>query len=200
MDTINSGDLFLFSGSGMVSAAIKLFTGHFLSHAAVAFRCPVTNRLYAWEMGDVKRAGPMITRLGKSKEAAHLVLLERKMEHYNGQIFIRKLNKKIDEKKFVDFIAKNLGKPYNSNLISAWNDRGNISLISLPFLNPGKSNSSDDWMCSQLVAATFNYLGITPETQSDHKVMPFDYWEDVETINGYAFEKPLLLHDKKHTQ
>jgi hypothetical protein len=191
---INSGDLLLFSGTGTVSRAIKLFTGHFVSHAAIAFRCPVTNQLYVWEMGDVNFSGPMITRLGRSKETAHLVSLKEKVKSYNGDIYVRKLSKTIDQPKFERFIATNLGKQYNSNLVSAWNDRGNISLISLPFLNPTKKReSSEDWMCSQLVAATYNYLGITTNNIPDHEMMPFDYWGEIETSNGYSFSVPLQI-------
>lgn len=204
MEYIVTGDLLLFSGKGPISSAIKLFTGHFLSHVGVAYRCPVTLRLYCWEMGNVERgSGPLITRYGKTKEMAHLVLLDKKLESYTGQVYVRGINKSVDGKKFSKFLSEHLGTSYNSNVITAWNERGKMSFIPLSFLDHTNREDANtlEWMCSQLVAVTYEHLGIMQLNRPSHSFMPFDFWTDLhETINGYRFMEPALLYDSKLTR
>lgn len=192
---LKSGDLLIFSGTNKTSNFIKFFTGSQYTHVGIVYQCPKNGKLYLWESGHVpKNVDHVIKKKGCGNRDAKLTPLESRLRHYKGKIFVRRLlcKKKIDMKYFVKFIATHIGKTYSPDFVTSWNGRGafSVSLIPLPFLDVSSDGSS--WICSQLVAATYEHLGILDLTyegsESAYHIMPSDYAEgSLPTTKDYEF-------------
>lgn len=202
---LKSGDLLLFDGDGMISQMIKFFTGSKegyveLSHAGIVFECPVTRQFYVWECGNQPRkAGPTVTRENSPHNAAHLSCLSTRLDGYSGIVYRRSLNGNIDNDRFARWISLNLGKPYSFDFIPGWNRRGGYSIISLPFLDDDNEELNDGgWMCSQLVAETYEHIGVFALDRPSRTIMPIDFWDSVPVRDGYTFERPELLYARSN--
>jgi hypothetical protein len=203
--TLKTGDLLLFEGTGFISKLIKIFTDSHISHAAMVWRCPITNEPYIWETGDVDQDSvPMITRNNRPMNAAHLIPLKVKLKqkHYN-KIYVRRLKIKdgyrLDDARLDCFIARNLGKLYTTNLVSLWSQRYGASLINLPFLEDESEFTSEheyrEFHCSQLVLLSYYEIGIIKWFDGyTHTITPGDMFDDIVTMPGYDFEKPEIIY------
>lgn len=161
MINVKSGDIIFTEGLGFNSSLIQFFTESKISHAGLVYKCPITEELYIWEIGDITSYSlPIITRNDAPLNAAHLIPLKNKFcKEYTQNIYVKRL---IDENNIFDqlsydlFVAMNLGKPYLSNLVSLWTQRGiNITLIDIGFMQDNTefadSFDHEEWMCSQVI-------------------------------------------------
>src|SRR3990167_5533108 len=91
-NSLKTGDLLFFEGEGYVSTLIKIFTNSHISHVGMIWRCPITDRIYIWETGDISDdCLPIITKKNSPINAAHLVPLEIKIKQKYKKIYTRRL-------------------------------------------------------------------------------------------------------------
>lgn len=199
---LKTGDLLLFEGEGRNSSLIKFFTESHITHSAIVWKCPITDRLYLWEVGDVKQETlPIITRRNRPLNSARLILLSRKLKHTRFKKgYVRRLiaEKPVNFAKLDMFIARNLGKFYTTNLVSLFLQRCNPSFINLSFLHDETEFTEDhkykEWVCSQIAVLSYYEMGIIKLLDEyTHTITPGDLFEDIVTMPGYSFTDPELL-------
>jgi hypothetical protein len=195
---LETGDLLLFDGGNKTSKIIKIFTNGVYSHVGMVWRCPVTKKLFVWENGKPPKSSyPIIAVKDSDHAGAHLIPLKKRFKMYSGTIFVKRLMKnKINTEEFdnryLEFIKKNIGRPYRTDFIACWNQVTGMSLMHLPFIDQNKDDSLE-WWCGELVLYTYKYLGVITDVYGRfHTILPseFERIQDhgrVEISKDYTF-------------
>lgn len=198
---LKSGDIVLFCGSGIFSMAVQLSTLSRWSHIGLVIKLKDDSnilkkgckkdphQLYLWH--SINEGVEYIPDLVSNKEIAGVQLnsltrIVKKYTRLNGIVYFRimknvvRLQKPIcnyidsngyAKQKFIDFMKKEAGKPYEKNpleLLKATYDSP------LPFEQNIEDESS--YFCSELVAYTFMQIGLLPnDEQPANEWTPHDF-------------------------
>jgi len=108
-------------------------------------------------------------------------------------LYIKRLQKPIDQMKTLDFIEKNLGRPFSFRFWCAA-----VSQTILFDLPCGIIKESEGVFCSELLFSLFLELGaVSP--RSPRTVLPVHFWEDsVHWQNNYALKPQQLIGSIKN--
>lgn len=181
--------MMLFEGKNMNSLIIKVFTLSSITHVGMVWRCPFTDEAYIWEIGG-QMENNTIKKKGSAENSARLTNLNEKVKNYRGAIWYRKLDRtNIDEldlaKRTASLFCEHMGTEYKYDTVSAWNNRARFSFIPLSFLERGLKQKQ--WMCSELIALSYHYLGIIDFEMFHELVLPFDFTVKIPCVEGYSF-------------
>jgi hypothetical protein len=162
--SLQTGDLFLFSGKGFASAGIKWLLGSTWSHVGLVVRPAVHDpRPLLWEATPCRDLVDVIT--GRPADGARLVRLDERLATFPGDVSVRRLSKRLDadqHSRFADVLRQLHGLPYEKRwleLLLAVSDRIDLGRENLTTL-----------FCSELVAETYQRLGLLDDT--DHGGLP----------------------------
>lgn len=209
---LKTGDVLIFSGTGVGAKAVQSFTKSKKSHISVVWKCPITKFLYSWETGETDfGSGPIISRELKNKDDAHLTMLQTKILNgeYTGEVYVHRLKNKnfynFDdiETKMTNYIVKHIGTLYNYNIVPGWVLKHTQSMLHLTDFNFINLTLSNSLICSELVLKTLQYCDILDINKNVDlsAFYPCDFTEINQYFkmkNGFYFEKEELIYDRKN--
>lgn len=185
---ITTGDMLLFSGDSLSSKIIGFLTDSHYSHVGIVYQCPLTKQKYIWEIGNIlDEELPIITRKGADSCDAHLIPMRTRIEKYEGNIMLRKLNKPIDQDVFTSIVAKMIGTPYNENFALSYNERFMTSIIHIA------GNNTEGLICSELVHLTYIRLGVMSNSTVSRYSVPNDFADELSTKKPFSFSPCILI-------
>lgn len=200
--TLDTGDIVLMSGSGRFSSLIKSLTGSGWSHVAMIVRRG--DRVHIWEssarveLGDMDEQfikpelAPLSMRLGP----AHAGIVTDP-----GDVAVRRLSAShVLQETFagvVDgFISQVAGRPYETSYLELLRarlgeslDRGNVV------------EALDSFFCSELVAETYQHMGLLPGSRPSNTYRPRDFSlpvseGGVRLMDGASLGPVILLEER----
>lgn len=178
MYDFQTGDLILFDGKRSKSKLIQYATGSNWSHCGILFKCPKTEKLWIWEVGGLSRnAGYVIQKKNSAKRDSHITCFDTRIPNYCGMVAVRRLKGDIiDQQKLKSFMIHHLGIPYSLEIKKDLLDR----LC---------------WHCSQLVAETYDHLGIIKLSKKSFLYSPDYFAGEFETVEGFSFGELEIIHN-----
>ncbi len=184
---LDTGDLVLFSGKGMVSQGIKRFTFSDWSHVGMVIRSVEFEAVLLWESTTLGNIPDLDT--GLPTKGVQIVPLSERITHYDGEISIRRLtvNRTAAMKRDLIALRKKLrGRPY---------EKSEIELIKSAYDGPFGKNTEDlsSLFCSELVAEAYQAMGLLEGTKgrkhykASNEYTPADFsWEKRGDMNLLA--------------
>ena len=187
-DVLSTGDLVFFCGTSTFSYMIQMGTFSPWSHVGMVVRLnaekefkresTAADGLYLWHsIGKALTCPDLVT--GRKKTGPQLSPLLSTLEHYNGDIAIRFLNKNrristTTKRKMLHFFTTEAPKCYEQ---STW------ELYASPYLKQERNTSS--YFCSELVLETYYVMGL----DRPHKERPSNsFTPDELTSRGYDMQ------------
>ncbi|MCH2558179.1 MAG: hypothetical protein MK005_12860 [Alcanivorax sp.] len=166
--SLQTGDLLLFAGRGLVSATIRLFTRSRWSHIAMIVRLPGDDRPLVLEaMGSSESAD---LHLGRPVNGVALVPLADKLRDYPGEIVVRRRLGPPPcprrQRLVARLVRRLLHRPYKNFL---WCNA--LDLLSGYTRPPDRRG----WFCSELVAEMYRRLGWLPRDARVAGFVPGDF-------------------------
>jgi len=171
-DSLKTGDIVLYSGKGAISTGIKWSTFSRWSHVAMILNLEDYDFLALWEpatLGETKSSGSNEPRKG-----VKLTPLSDIVSCHSGEMVVRRLRgvtlNGVDMQRLMRFRAEIKGRRY---------DQGQLALIGSAYVGPFGLNDIDltSLFCSQLLAETYQQLGLLSEGKSANEYMPADFSE-----------------------
>jgi hypothetical protein len=176
---IDTGDIFLFSGKGFISAGIKLLTKSKWSHLGMALRLPEYDTVLIWESTTLNDLLDVET--GKARKGVQLNLLSERIRTYDGKVGYRKLIAHKTPgmlKELLDFRKEVKNRPY---------EKSELELIRSAYdgyFGKNKENLSS-LFCSELVAEAYQRMNLLSEALPSNEYTPKDFAENLKMKTGY---------------
>jgi len=165
------GDLVLFSGLGLVSGTIRLFTGSHWSHVGLVLRDPESGELLLLE-STVTDESADIT-LGRPVRGVQVVRLVEKLAVYEGDVALRRLQLDVRPPGFDESLQEIAGM---------WRFRGYKSFTAtllLDLFSPRRRPQRVHRVfCSELVAEVYKRLGLLCRSARSSRFVPGDFGRD----------------------
>jgi len=156
-DSLETGDLVLFSGKNAISWSIRKYTRSRFSHVGMVVRPPGTDLYLIWE--STWPGGAMIRGLAEV------------IRSYDGEVFIRRAttNGKLDENSIFFDVRRELGgRAYERSWTA-------LAAAGKGFLQDGREDLSS-LFCSELVAETYQRFGwLDDDGSPSDKYVPGDF-------------------------
>lgn len=163
----NNGDLVLFSGRGLVSATIRLFTRSRWSHVGMVVRGG-DGELLMLEATNTAEA-PDVVR-GQAVRGVQVVRLAEKLANYDGEVVLRRLE--------LDGRPEGLDEAVR-DIAAMWRYRGykDFTLtLALDLLSANRRPQHVDRVfCSELVAEVYKRLGLASRGTRSSRIVPGDF-------------------------
>ncbi len=180
-----TGDLVGFSGTGLLSTGIKIFSGSEWSHIGFVIKSAEWDMILCWESTLLCKVADIET--GYVKKGVMLVPLEARISTYEGKVGIRRIHETLTLEQLVilrTFRQEVKNRPYEKDY---------CELIKSAYDGPFGKNTHDltSIFCSEGVAEPFIRMSILPNDQSSNEYTPGDLldegnynniWEPVEEI------------------
>ncbi len=167
---LETGDLVFFSGTGLVSEAIKMGTGSEWSHVGMCIKIDILDLVLLWESTTLSDVEDMMTN--KMVKGVQIVPLSKRLEKYDGYYGFRRLGipaKYSDYKKVLKQLRRELdGKPY---------EESELQLVRSAFEFSDRFSCAPDLssvFCSELVAEYLKRLGVLPKNKPSLTYSPAD--------------------------
>lgn len=183
---LKTGDVVLFSGKGGLSAGIKFATGSQWSHVGLVYYLKEYDLMAIWESTTLTTFADLDT--GVPRKGVQIVPLSERIKTYDGEVSIRHLNKSLSSirrRRLVTLRERFKGIPY---------EESELQLIKAAYDGPFGANERDisSLFCSELVAETFQELGILSTTLPSNEYTPADFsdgkYRRLRLINGFELE------------
>lgn len=182
-----TGDLVLFSGKGLVSGTIRLFTRSRWSHIGIVLRDAATGELLLLESTNTDEAPDIV--LGRPVRGVQVVRLVEKLAAYDGVVALRKLE--LDE------------RPHGldaeiAEFATLWRWRGYKSFTATLLLDLLSGNRRPQRVhrvfCSELVAEVYKRLGVMCRSVRSSRCVPGDFGlADLPFLIDARLSPPVLL-------
>jgi len=169
-DTIDTGDIILFSGKGGISDCIKLFSGSKWSHIGLVVKSVELDFIMLWESTTLCNLQDVED--GVCKNGVQTVALSDRINTYDGDIAVRKfLGCKTPAMlaALKQFREESKNKPYEQNKVEL--------IQSLLDGHLFKENTEDlsSFFCSELVAEALQRMGILSDKLPSNEFIPRDF-------------------------
>ncbi len=159
------------------------------SHVGMILKLKEYDFLTVWESTTLSNLRDLDT--GKLRKGVQLVPLSARVNMYDGDIVIRKLEgvtfDNNDIKKLMEFRREVTGRPYEQDI---------IELIKAAYDGPFGLNTEDlsSLFCSELVAEAYQRLGLLDESIPSNEYTPRDFSEKgkLKLLKGRLSEEILL--------
>ncbi len=167
-DQLKTGDIVLFSGSGVVSNVIKWFTKSDWSHVGMVIRSDEHDMLLLWESTTLSK---IKTVNGVERQGVAIRPLSEVINGYDGKVAVRKLIHKLttdDIKILAKFREEVKGRPY---------EESKLELFKSAYDWIGGANDEDlsSIFCSELIAEFYQRIGIIESYTSSNEYTPADF-------------------------
>lgn len=175
-------DIFLFSGRGFVSSAIRLATQSKWSHVGLSIRLPDQDWNLLLESTTLSDLPDMLT--GNPTKGVQMVPLSRRISTYAGEVAWRAIQgPKPDSqmKELARFVREYEGRPYEQNQIELLR-----AALDSPFSVENLEDESSVF-CSELVALCLRRLGILcQDSKPANEFTPADFAGPLDLLPGYT--------------
>lgn len=162
-----TGDLVLFSGRGLVSGTIRVFTGSRWSHVGLVLRGD-DGELLMLEATNTDEAPDVA--LGRAIRGVQVVRLAEKLANYDGVVALRRLEVEARPEGFDDLVR---------DIAELWRYRAYKDFTTTLFLDLLSANRRpqrvDRVFCSELVAEIYKRLGIMCRSVRSSRYVPGDF-------------------------
>ena len=169
-DRLQTGDLVFFSGKSHSSTLVKLSTSSHWSHVAMVYRDG--DRVLLWEAATLRNIPDYDS--GKVVRGVRLACLSDYLNQYDGDIAVRHLDvERTDEmlQAFAVFREQVRGRPYEKDLLEK-------VLAACDFLWCENVEDLSSFFCSELVAETYQRMGLLSEDKPSNEYTPHDFTSD----------------------
>jgi hypothetical protein len=176
-------DIFLFSGKGLISRGIQLFTGSPWSHVGLSLRLPGYDFNLLYESTTLSNVPDLTT--GAKVKGVQLSYLSQRLGAYDGQIGWRHINGPRPADIYEDaasFVRKYAGRPYEKNQLELI--RSAIDITKIWQNQPDMSSV----FCSELTAHLLRSVGFLLEGISANEFTPADFAADLKLSVGYSVD------------
>lgn len=181
-----TGDLVLFSGRGLVSGTIRLFTGSRWSHVGLVLRAD-DGTLLMLEATNTGEAADIT--LGRAICGVQLVQLAEKLANYDGVVVLRRLEMD-DRPDGFDELVRDMAELWRWR---AYKDFTTTLLLDLLTANR-LPQRVDRVFCSELVAEVYKRLGVMCRSVRSSRYVPGDFGVDQPSfLRDARLSAPLLL-------
>jgi hypothetical protein len=167
---LTTGSIILFSGKGLVSAAIKTITQCHWSHVGMVIKLPEYDFICVWESTTLSNVDDLST--GKKVEGVQLTPLSQRIAAYEGDIAVRLLegisDSDINLHSLMQLRKTLTERPYEQDEIellcsaAQCNVRPNLTSI----------------FCSELVAEAYQHMGLLGTEKYSNEYIPKDFSTD----------------------
>jgi len=188
--TLKTGDIVLFSGKSPVSAMIKLTTKSPWSHVGMVMRLESYDTVLLWESTGLKDIPDVED--GTAEMGVQLVPMSERVASYDGEVSLRSIdNYTCDETTYQTlskFRRAERKKPFDWNILEAFK-----AAYDGPF---GKNNEDfAAYFCSELVAETYEKMGLLPGTEPANEYTPRDFSsaESLALLRGAQLENEMPI-------
>jgi hypothetical protein len=187
---LKTGDLLLFSGKGAVSGLIKRFTASKWSHVALVLRVPQFDSVFCWESTTLSNVPDVES--GVCRKGVQLVGLRERLETYQGDSVVYRplLGVLLNDqhlKTLAAFRSEVAGRPYEQSelelLRAAWDGVGGAN----------KTADLSSLFCSELVAETYQRLGLLRNIPPSNEYTPADFAGDLPLLLGASLGQAVPL-------
>ena len=169
---LKTGDIILTGGTSLFSKAIKFLTKSEWSHVGMVVRTDEWNFVLMWE--STTPSGVEDVRTGEVTRGVQLVPLSERVRTYKGSFAVRQISRAltVDEvEKLKAFRAKVRGRNYDMDALELLG-----SAIDVPFL-PQNTEDIASLFCCELIAETYQELGLLDEVKPSNEYVPHDFSE-----------------------
>ena len=169
---LKTGDVLLFSGTGLISSLVQWWTGSKWSHVALVVKSEDIDAVFCFESTTISSVLDITT--GSKARGVQLTPLSSRIKSVKGEVYIKRLEKELfpeQKKAFFKLMINFRGRGYESDKMQ---------------LLRGGANTKEDLstiFCSELVAATLKGCGLLDESRASNSYYP------------KAFAGPLQLID-----
>ncbi len=191
-DHLKTGDVVLFSGTGLASGVIKLFTGSPWTHVGLIVRRAGEAEPLLWESlpsGFCKDIDSRSIRTG-----VQLVRLGERLAHFAGPVAVRRLNRPIcdrQQRRLTALQGEVADRRYEHNWLE-------LALAAFDRLSQNRENLTT-LFCSELVAETYQQIGLLDDVE--HGALPSNEYTpghfaerfDLQLNQGFALGPNLHL-------
>lgn len=164
-EDLQTGDIVFCNGNYLFSKLIRRFTNSIWSHVGVIYKDETLSRVLILE--SEKAFGVRLAPLSKYIKDYH-----GKNKPYKGMVVVARLVPAISKEKLnkaISFGLDELTKPYDN-----WEV---VRVAIRTFFGIGKKERNREYICSELVQACFNQIGVEFK-DNDTKISPNDIWLD----------------------
>ncbi len=190
---LKTGDIVLFSGNSFISRLIRLATRSDWSHVGMILKFHGYDSIFLWESTGMNNVRDAFT--GRRTSGVQVTLLSERIARYDGKCAIRRIENFIISPEQIGHLnrlrreIKN--RPY---------EQSKKELIKSAIDTFGTANKEDlsSLFCSELVAESWQRLGILSEDKSSNEYLPSDFSEDSEDLRyaqGAALGGASLSHE-----
>ncbi len=176
-NSLQTGDIVLFSGKGRISNIIKWFTKSPWSHVGMVIRSTEWDMLLLWESTTLNKLKDI--QSGVARQGVQLVPLSERIKTYDGEIGIRRLetNKVIRHQPLMDFRQEVKGRSY---------EQSKLELIKSAYDGPLGQNEEDlsSLFCSELIAEAYQRMGFISNDISSNEYTPADFGGNIGLLDA----------------
>ncbi len=169
-DTLNTGDIVLFSGRGFVSTAIKCISCSKWSHVGMVVKSAELGAVLLWETTTLSKIKDI--NFDDVRQGVQLVPLSERIRQYEGEIAVRKLQAERSP-----FMLRQLallreevkGRPYEDNY---------LELVRSVYDGAMGENEEDlsSLFCSELIAEAYQRMGLLHDADlPSNELTPADF-------------------------
>lgn len=186
-DTLDTGDIVLYSGSGPISTAIKIGTCSEWSHVGVVVRLKDFDMVCILQSTTLSKAKDVLS--DRPVEGVQLNLLSESLSTYPGKVAVRKLN--VLRTKGMLEAVRNFrkevhGRPYEEKKIqllkSAWD-----------FFGGANEEDLSSLFCSELVAELYQRMDLIEDDKPSNEYTPKDFANTLNLNHGATFSDIIYL-------
>lgn len=178
--TLDTGDLVLFSGATSSGALIKFFDNSEFSHIGLVLKAKYTSQMLIYE-ASTNRAGLVDIESGKVRQGVELLPLRYKVfSGWYDRVAVRRLTGITQEQRsmiydgLLELRKEFQGRPYEKSKLELLLSTLNIQEGFLSFLHNQQEDLSS-LFCSELVAATYQRLGLIGRERLSNEFTPDDF-------------------------
>jgi hypothetical protein len=172
---LQTGDLILFSGAGLVSTVIRCCTRSRWSHIGMVLRAAEWDAVLLWESTALTRLRDL--RRGVVCRGVQLVSLSERVRRYQGGVALRRL----EARRTAPMLARLAqlrravrDRPYEHDI---------RELLRAAYDGPWGDNEEDlsSLFCSELVAEAYQAMGLLPDSRPSNEYTPRDFSSETPT-------------------
>lgn len=183
---LKTGDIVLFSGTGFISAGIKMASKSIWSHVGMVLDLPEYNFKALWESTTLSKIKNLGT--GTHMKGVQLVPLSERFKTYDGKAAVRHLKGvHLDPEKIQDlmeFRKEIAGRPYEED---------KLELIKSAYdgIFGGNTEDLSSLFCSEMVAEAYQRMNLLSEDLPSNEYTPADFSEKfpLELLEGHLGEE-----------
>jgi hypothetical protein len=182
-------DIFLFSGKGLISKGIQLFTGSPWSHVGLSLRLPGYDFNLLYESTTLSNTPDLTT--GAKIKGVQLSYLSQRIKNYDGAVGWRHINGSRPADIYdtaAAFVREYEGRPYEENQIELI--RSALDITKLWQNQPDMSSV----FCSELSAHMLRRVSFLEDNEKPaNEFTPADFADEMKWMNGYTVDEVVDL-------